>query len=61
MDGNNPTTLSAKVGLVHGVTSTTFSSFVDTIDDYFQKGNNDPVVVPLTTLDIPEFKRSDSK
>lgn len=60
MDGDNPTPLSAKVGLVHGVTSTTFSSFVDTIDDYFQSGNNNPVIVPLTTLEIPEFKRSDS-
>lgn len=60
MDGKNPTTLSAKVGLVHGITSIIFSSFVDGIDDYFQNGNNTPVIVPLTTLEIPEFKRSDS-
>lgn len=60
MNGNDATPLSAKVGLIYGITSTTFSNFVSTIDDYFQKGKNDPVIIPITTLDIPEFKRSDS-
>ena len=56
----NATTLTAKIGLVHGVTSITFYSFVNTIDDYFENGNNVPIKIPLTTLEIPEFKRADS-